>query len=257
VARQAAAAEIVIGDMTAPSTSFPFARAAAALGAYERNAREAARWAHPSWFAAALDLPAGASGASLDGLRGALATAHGACVAACSRALLRATNVNAPGFDTLRAPNLAVLDALPVEAGVRVLRMRALLLRRADVRKLIDKRSRQRLAQWVGVPLERLTASGAAGPANAPDVARLVSRGQLPALEEVDADTLAYEGYALLARDTPAAARPCPLLRLALPHALPDAAWLRASGRELDAAGTAQLVARLPELLPEWAWLFG
>jgi hypothetical protein len=46
-------------------------------------------------------------------------------------------------------------------------------------------------------------------------------------------------------------------LRLALPHALPDAAWLRASGRELDAAGTAQLVARLPELLPEWAWLFG
>ena len=30
------------------AAAFPFARAAAALGAYERNARDVARWAHPS-----------------------------------------------------------------------------------------------------------------------------------------------------------------------------------------------------------------
>ena len=295
---------------------------------------------------------------------------------------MRAADVALPGFDSLRAPNPAVLDALPVEVGLRVLRMRALLLRRAEVRRLIDKQSRRRLAHWVGVPLERLAfapgqgaahaslgnewAQAAPGnelarlladmpadlptkvsakapryvPANAPDVARLVARGDLPPLDEIDDERLAYEGYALLARDMQeaawsqklaaaepqgarnrssddpreglheglreglregpherphegppddpnegrhgrlheepheghhhkhasepshphhhpsAAVRPCPLLRLALPRDLPPP-WPSASARELDVGGTALLFAQLPELLPEWAWLFG
>jgi type III secretion system HrpB4-like protein len=221
--------------MTA-STAFPFARAAAAFAAYERNARDAVHWVHPSWLAAALGVDAGA----LDGLRAALATAARAQVEACSLALLRTLGVPAPSFDALRAPNLAVLDALPPQWGLRVLRMRSLALRRADVRRLIDKRNRMQLSEYVGVSLDRLT-----------------GRGLLPALDRLDADTLACEGYALMARDACSVAAPFGLLRLALPRNLPASPWLDDGGRELDAGGTARLVARLPELLPEWAWLFG
>ncbi|WP_120348866.1 type III secretion protein HrpB4 [Paraburkholderia fungorum] len=236
----------------AASTAFPFARTAAAFAAYERNAREAVCWAHPSWLAGALGVEAGA----LEGLRAALASAARAQVEACSLALLRTLGVQAPSFDALRAPNLAVLDALPPQWGLRVLRMRSLALRRADVRRLIDKRNRMQLSECVGVPLDKLT-GGTSGTANAPDIARLTARGLLPALDRLDADTLAYEGYALMTRDARSIAAPFALLRLVLPRDLPASPWLDDGGRELDAGGTAQLVARLPELLPEWAWLFG
>jgi type III secretion system HrpB4-like protein len=211
--------------------------------------------------------------ASFDALRDALANTDTGAVAACSRALLRAAGVPLPDFDSLRAPSPLVLDALPVDDALRVLRMRALLLRRAEVRRLIDKPSRRRLAEWIGVPLERLGAAptrpGAdRASANVPDVARLVARGHLPSLEELDAERLAYEGYALIVRDVALSAsdaqeaalfawpRPCPLLRLALPRDLPPP-WPATTARELDTGGTAFLFAQLPELLPEWAWLFG
>jgi type III secretion system HrpB4-like protein len=246
--------------------AFPFSRAAAALAAWQRNANEAARWAHPSWWAPALDMPPATVSASFDALRDALASTDTGAVAACSRALLRAAGVPLPDFDSLRAPNPLMLDALPVDDALRVLRMRALLLRRAEVRRLIDKPSRRRLAEWIGVPLERLCAAprrgGAGGAsANVPDVARLVARGHLPSLEELDAERLAYEGYALIARDAQEAALiarpcPCPLLRLALPRDLPPP-WPATTARELDTGGTALLFTQLPELLPEWAWLFG
>lgn len=211
--------------------------------------------------------------ASFDALRDALASTGTGAAAACSRALLRAAGVPLPDFDSLRAPSPLVLDALPVDDALRVLRMRALLLRRAEVRRLIDKPSRRRLAEWIGMPLERLGAAprrpGAdRASANVPDVARLVARGHLPSLEELDAERLAYEGYALIARDVALSAsdaqeaalfawpRPCPLLRLALPRDLPPP-WPATTARELDTGGTAFLFAQLPELLSEWAWLFG
>jgi type III secretion system HrpB4-like protein len=240
------------------ATAFPFARAAAMLAAYERNAREAVRWVHPSWLAAALGVDAG----RLDSLRAALASARRMHSEACSLALLRALGVQAPPFDAMQASNLAVLDALPPEWGLRVLRMRSLILRRADVRRLIDKRTRMQLSEWVGVPLDRLTsgnagATGTTSMANAPDTALLTTRGKLPALDRLDADTLAYEGYALLMRDTRSIAAPFALLRLALPRNLPASPGLNEGGRELDAGGTAQLLARLADLLPEQAWSFG
>ncbi|MGY6151332.1 type III secretion protein HrpB4 [Paraburkholderia graminis] len=259
---------------SAPSpAAFPFSRAAAALAAWQRNANDAARWAHPSWWAPALDVSPATVSASFDALRDALASTGTGAAAACSRALLRAAGVPLPDFDSLRAPSPLVLDALPVDDALRVLRMRALLLRRAEVRRLIDKPSRRRLAEWIGVPLERLGAAprrpGAdRASANVPDVARLVARGHLPSLEELDAERLAYEGYALIARDVALSASdaqeaalfawpcPCPLLRLALPRDLPPP-WPATTARELDTGGTAFLFAQLPELLPEWAWLFG
>jgi type III secretion system HrpB4-like protein len=262
------------------STGFPFARAAAAFAAWERNARTAVQWAHPSWLAGAL----GVAPAALETFYAALgdhasteprADANGQSlrrerrdtIDTASRALLRTLRVPPPAFDTWFRPGPQVLDALPAALGLNVLRMRALLFRRADVRRLIDKRSRLQLAQWVGVPLDRLLAQPPGTAAtNAPDTARLVARGALPALDALDADTLAQEGYALMARESentgaaPTGAivdAPCPLLRLALPRELPAAPWLDAAAREPDPLGTPQLIARFPELLPEWAWLSG
>ncbi|MEX3640226.1 type III secretion protein HrpB4 [Paraburkholderia sp. BR14320] len=249
------------------------ARTAAALGAWQRNASEAAHWAHPSWWAPALDLPAAVISASFGALREVLAGAQADSLAACSWALLQAVGAARPKFDGLRAPDPAVLDALPVGDGLRVLRMRALLWRRAEVRRLIDKQSRLRLAQWVGVPLERLSAAPRQGAAHAPaahvlanetDVARLVARGQVPALEQIDEEGLACEGYALIARNMHEAGqsamparepRPCSLLRLALPRDMPP--WPGAGVPDFDGSGTALFFAHLPELVPEWAWLFG
>ncbi|RZF23586.1 type III secretion protein [Paraburkholderia sp. UYCP14C] len=245
----------------AATAAFPFARTAAA---WQRNASEAARWAHPSWWAPALDLSAAVISASFDALREALASAHADSLAACSRALLHTAGAARPRFDGLRAPDPAVLDALPVDDGLRVLHMRALLWRRAEVRRLIDKQSRLRLAQWIGVRLGAAHAPVAHVSANATDVALLVAHGQLPALEEMDEERLACEGYALIVRDMhgPAqsamhacAPRPCSLLRLALPRDLPP--WPGTSGLELDGSGAGLFFAQLLELFPEWEWLFG
>jgi hypothetical protein len=121
--------------MNAPA-SFPFARAAAALAAYERNARDVVRWAHRSWLAAAL----GRDDVLLDALDAALPDAERAHVEACSRALLNMAGVAAPPLTAFIAAGVAMFDALPIELGLRALRMRALIFRGADVRRLIDQR---------------------------------------------------------------------------------------------------------------------
>ncbi len=237
--------------MGAPAM-FPFARMAAAFAAYERNVRDAARWAHPSWLAAAL----GVATETLEPLRGALASAGRAQIDALSRSLTSMAGVQPPPLDALRAPNLAVLDALPPEWGLRVLRMRALMLRRADVRRLIDKRSRQQLSEWIGIPIDRLM-EGARDTTSVPEIARSTVRSPASALDTLDAQALACEGSALLMRDAPAHAAPFSLLCLALPRDMRSPSWVHESAREVDAFGTARLFARLPELIPEWAWLFG
>ncbi|MFM0553156.1 type III secretion protein HrpB4 [Paraburkholderia sediminicola] len=246
------------------STVFPFARAAAAFAAYERNARDAVRWAHPSWLEAAL----GAEPAELGGLRTALATAPRAHLDACSLALIEFAGVRTPPFDALRSPNPAVLDALPAAQGQRVLRMRSLFLRRAEVRRLIDKRSRRQISEWVGLPIDQLMAVWANGAAladrsrTAPashvlDPGRLGGPSRFPALDRVDAELLAQEGCALMLRDARSGVAPFVLLRLALPVGLGEPAWFADGGREVDPGGTARVLASLPELLPEWPWLSG
>lgn len=237
--------------MGAPAM-FPFARMAAAFAAYERNVRDAARWAHPSWLAAALGVATGA----IEPLRAALASAGRARIDALSRSLTSVAGVRPPSLDALRVPNLAVLDALPPEWGLRVLRMRALMLRRADVRRLIDKRSRQQLSEWIGIPIDRLM-EGARDASSVPEIARSTVRSPARALDTLDAQALACEGSALLLRDAPAGAAPFSLLCLALPRDMRSPSWIYESAGEVDAFGTARLLARLPELIPEWAWLFG
>ena len=277
--------------MNAPA-DLPFMRAAAALNAYGRNVAQAARWVDPSWCAALL----GADAAQLALWRAAVARASESALEACSQALVRAAGVQPPALDVLTQPalrpavgalqnasqnvsarpNAALLDVLPAATGLQVLRMRALSFRRAEVRRLIDKRTRSQLSEWTGVGVDRLTQD--AHLADAPNIALLAARAALPPLTALDADALAVEGCALLLRDlgaaqgalaapvaqvpntaanTTATRVPFPLLRLALPRVLPTPAWLAAVPGATDALGTARLFARLSELLPESAWLFG
>lgn len=276
--------------MNAP-VDLPFMRAAAALDAYRRNLAQTVHWADPSWSAALL----GADDAQLAGWRAALMRASAPAVESCSRALAQAAGVRMPPLDVLTQsalrtsvphasgvsggaglsavsahaagqasasarPNAALLDVLPAQTGLQVLRMRALSFRRAEARRLIDKRSRSQLSEWAGVGIDRLTQD--AHLADAPDTARLAARAAMPPLAELDAAALAIEGCALLLRDLATADQtsprvPFPLLRLALPRVLPTPPWLAAVPPQLDGLGTARLFARLSELLPEWAWLFG
>lgn len=235
------------------AAAFPFARAAAALGAYERNARDVARWAHPSWIASILRVETHA----LDLLREALACAGCKEVDLCSQALLRAAGVAPPEFGVLRRGGPALLDCLPAPLGLQVLRMRAVRMRRAEARRLIEKRIRLQLSEWLGISLDRLINQGGAASGNAPDIARFVGRGQMPALDRLDAQALTLEGYTLLMRDLRSIAPPFPLLRLALPKTVPDTGWMQAGAGDIDPSGTSELFALLPKLLPEWAWLFG
>jgi len=268
--------------MNAP-VDLPFMRAAAALDAYRRNLAQAVHWADPSWSAALL----GADDAQLAGWRAALVRASASALETGSRALVLAAGVRMPGLDILTQsamfgasaspassiasaastasvptlqPNAALLDVLPAQTGLQVLRMRALSFRRAEARRLIDKRSRSQLSEWAGVGIDRLTQD--AHLADAPDTARLAARAAMPPLAALDAEALAIEGCVLLLRDLAThghsgSRMPFPLLRLALPRVLPTPPWLAAVPPQLDALGTARLFVRLSELLPEWAWLFG
>ncbi|MFM0416084.1 type III secretion protein HrpB4 [Paraburkholderia aromaticivorans] len=261
--------------MNAP-TDLPFMRVAAALDCYRRNLASVARWADPSWSAALL----GANAVQLQHWQGALERAGAAAVEACSHALADAAGVRPPGFASLThaalkpspagtaQPNAVLLDVLPVGHALQVLRMRALSFRRAEVRRLIDKRTRSQLSEWTGVGIDRLAQD--AHLADAPDIARLAARAAMPPLTALDAGTLAAEGCALLVRDlgrvnaangagsaNDSTRVAFPLLRLALPRALLSPAWLACVPDELDAPGSARLFARLSDLLPEFAWLFG
>lgn len=234
------------------AAAFPFARAAAALVAYERNARGLAGWIHASWLAHALH----AQPHALGRLRQALDAAGRANMESCSRALVRAVGVMPPEFNALRRPGPALLDCLPAEMGLQVLRMRAVWLRRAEARRLIEKRSRMQISEWIGISLDRMLNAAAQGGGNAPDINRLISRAQVPSLDRLDADQLADEGYALVMRDLHAVAPPFALLRLALPKSMPAVGWVD-DAAATDTNGTAELFAQLGRLLPEWAWLFG
>jgi type III secretion system HrpB4-like protein len=207
-------------------------RVADALNAWQSNAREALLWAHVSWTASALSLDEN----DAHTLIASLDSTH---VEACSLAFVR--SVETPSLDG------PFFDALPIETGLRVLRLRALRFRRDEIRRIVDKRTRMNVLQWAGLSsLAPLTTDAL----NAPDIARL----SIPPVSMLDAEALALEGLALISRDT---SSPCALLRLALPRHAAHASWIDRIPRDLDRNGTNTLIAQLPELLPEWSWLFG
>lgn len=259
--------------MSATHSTPTAALLAQALLAYQHNVDTAVHWAHPSWLAAALDIDT----ARAEALRHLLpeATATGA-VRDISRHLVRAVGIASPDLERLLEGRAGMLDMLPPQLGLNVLRMRALRFRRAEVRRVVDKRTRQRLTQWTGTTPETL-AERWPGEAAAPDIDQLAGCMPIRPIAALDAEALALEGHALWRREVAApVAAPvvapsgrmephrsepfcaaaatacdgfCPMLRLALPRhdaAGPDgrepgAAAMRAGGGEYWISGLATL----------------
>jgi type III secretion system HrpB4-like protein len=240
-----------------------FVRAASALRSCHDSMADAARWMHPSWPMALLGIDA----AQFGHWSRAVEQASPAARERASLALCASAGAQAPSIEQLSqpmllaradgtVPNPVLLDVFPTSLGLRILRMRALSFRRAEVRRLIDKRTRALLSGWAGVPVDQLCLD--AHLAEAPNVATLHTQIRMPALASLDADALAVEGLLLIARDSGARhVTPCPLLRCALPRDLQVPAWLAKLPADIDSMGTARLFARLSTLLPEWAWLSG
>ncbi|WP_175891551.1 type III secretion protein HrpB4 [Burkholderia cepacia] len=242
----------------------PAVRVATALERYHANVDGVADWIHPSWIAGSLGVPE----AWLRDWRAQLARAPAGVPARCSRALVRAFGVVPPGLTELSQggfarvgatialqPNACLLDIAPATLALRIWRMRALLLRRGEVRRLIDRHAQRRLANWTGFDVDALMSDSNIDSAD--DAAHLATV-EMPPLASLDADTLAIEGMLLVLRDLKGAAGlPFPLSRLALPRVIDIPAWLNELPTQHDEAGTARLFRRLPELLREWAWLFG
>ena len=219
------------------------ADAAQILLGWQRNARSAMQWLHRDWLALALGIE------YQTGVDATLAALRERCDEACSLAVLRVLLPESPTIDTFIQAPAARLDALPVETGLRVLRMLALLARRAEVRRLVDRTTRKRLAQWIGCPLDELL--GKAMP-EAPSLvdAKREHPGSL-ALGSLDADALAHQGLALLPRNGTHQT----LLKFALPRADSEPQAMFANDERDESS--AFLRERIGPLLPEYAWLSG
>lgn len=246
-------------------TAAPAVRIATALGYYWDNVARVADWGDPSWIAASLGVPE----AQLSSWRVLLASAPAGVVARCSRALAQALGVAPPELATLSHgifarsastglmyPNAGLLDILPAPLTLRIWRMRALLLRRSEVRRLIDRHTQMQITGWTGFDVNVLLNASNVESAN--DVARLATVS-MPPLASMDAGSLALEGMLLMLRDakTNMDGLPFPLSRLAVPRSVNMPAWLETLPIQHDEAGTVSLFRLLPELLREWAWLFG
>jgi hypothetical protein len=130
--------------------------------------------------------------------------------------------------------------------------MQALLARRAEVRRLVDRSTRTRLADWIGCPLDDLLGKAVPEAPSLADAKR--ERAGTLALGSLDADALALEGLARL----PLMDTSPMMLRLALPRADAGPATAHAKPSEGDCEDAfALLRERLVPLLPEYAWLSG
>ncbi|MPV67763.1 type III secretion protein HrpB4 [Burkholderia sp. BE17] len=255
--------------MVAISSSPPRQRAAALLDSYRRNFAKAICCADPSWTCTLL----GIDDSRYSVWRATLEQVGEAARDNYSQALARAAGVTRPSLDMLlepalrepthgsivaaQIPNLALLDVLPQETGLAILRMRALSLRSAEVRLLIDKQTRSQISAWTGVhPDAFIQDSRSIG---VTDAAWLNTKDGMPPLVSHDALTLSIEGWMLLLRDTGAdpSSDMITLMRLALPRNLVAPHWLGELPSRPNTFCGEHLFARLPRLLPEHAWVFG
>ncbi|MBN3751826.1 type III secretion protein [Paraburkholderia sp. Tr-20389] len=231
-----------------PANGSPLACADAAqiLLGWQRNARSALQWLHRDWLALALGI--GAMLHTQTHMEDALAALRSRCDEACSLAVLRVLLPAPPTLDIFSVTPAARLDALPIASGLQVLRMLALLARRAEVRRLVDRTTRKRLAEWTGCALDDLLGKSVPEAPSLADATRELAG--MRALGSLDADELALEGLALL----PRVGGQRMLLRFALPYA--NATTAAPSEHECEGA-FALLRERLGPLLPEYAWLSG
>jgi len=231
--------------------------AAAVMLGWQHNVRTAWHWVHTSRIH-------GVVGDDLAALVERSCAQETVVDHTISIALIDALLPERPNVDQLLESASARLDALPIDIGLATLRKHALLFRRSEMRRLIDRATRTRLAEWIGCPLDGLfdtEASDALGMSMERTWTARTKQAPATPLDELDADQLAMEGMTLLLhRSADVKGRshyvPCALLRLALPicldrqiasYVVPD------KGRN-----TPLLEGRIHELLPqEYAWLSG
>jgi hypothetical protein len=234
----------------------PAARAAAWLVRHERNRLNAIDWIDRSWLPDWFDtaLPPDDAMRSRD---------H-----AC--ALARALALPLPVFDArellrcldggqslpARRRQSLALAGLPMDDQLRLLRIRSLVFRRAEVRRVLDLERRSRWAAMIG-PDGTAHLRWLQSLADAPEMAALLRTLGAPPLDALDEATLAWEGYCLLERDGALAAdagrASPPLLRFGLPRSWTAPPWLARCERHIDARGSEHLLDRLPILFSEHA----
>lgn len=234
----------------------PAARVAAWLEQLDGNRRACLDWMHPSWLPAWLrDGPVGDSLRGVDG--------------ACANALVHQLDLpSVDAFDTYAtwqtcaardawARQVLAFATLPIDGQRCLLRLRSIMFRRGEVRRIVDLARRSRLAALLGAhgtPLLRWLTQLP----GAPDVATLSRTIGMPGFDSLDDDALEWEGFCLFERDgvlaNDAAAQ---WLRRALPREFAVPMWLARCERAVDVGGSAQVLSRLPELFPERAWSFG
>lgn len=211
---------------------------------YEANRLSLPAWMHEDW------LPAG----WLDPLR--KAAAPGLAAPARRRYLravdgwLAAHGVALPPLAAFREDH-AALAALPVESALQALRLRALHFRRAELRYWIDRHSRERLAGWLGTEVSGVLRWLMETP-HAPQLDRLMRLRGMPALDVLDDERLAWEGFCLCLRAGwcgPHA--PLALLRFAWPRESEPPAWLDDVGAAAGIDEGLAVVRRLPVLFEE------
>jgi type III secretion system HrpB4-like protein len=250
------------GDMTQQG---PAARAAAWLTQYERNRATASVWIDRSWLPswwpqAASTCDALSAPESVEALMRTLSVPAPdmKVVFGCAE---RQHGASADGRGSGKAPMPALalaLTRLSVPEQLRMLRLRAFVFRRGEVRRAVDFERRARLAAWLGdeggAQLRWLQ-----GLDGAPEMPVLMRMHGAPLLDSLDATALAWEGYCLFQRDgvLRAGDATTQLLRLGLPRALVTPAWLARCPRDTDADGSERVFRRLPILFPEHAWSFG
>ena len=237
-------------DLTQQS---PAARAAAWLAQYERNRMNAIEWIDRSWLPGWFD----AAKAQDEAMRSrdnacALASALGLPPVGARDAFECADG--ARSVTSQRRRSLA-MASLPMRDQLRLLRLRSLVFRRAEVRRVLDLVRRSRWAAMIGD-------DGAAhlrwlqSLADAPEMSALSRTLGAPPLDVLDETTLAGEGYCLFVRDgvLPADRSRWSMLRFGLPRMWAAPAWLARCDRRIDAHGSQHLLDRLPTLFPEHAW---
>lgn len=189
-------------------------RFAALIKRYERNVRGLIDWVDTSWLVGLM--PPGVLELAVDAPereRLSLAIA----------ARLGVTDLPLASFG---AKTAGFLSALDIQEALDLLRVRALLFRRGELRGWIDRPSRQRVSEWVGDDATFFVRALQVLP-DAPKVERFTRAGYAPELAALTASQLAWEGLNLFACDDAAGQRgPAWLLRFALPRELESAPWL-------------------------------
>lgn len=204
---------------------------AAALTQDESNRRTMFEWADRSWLA---DMP------SLDETGGA------AALTAYAPRWLELVGAPPLSLNLLRG-YVGLLMALPISSMLRMLRLRALWPRRAQLRHWIDRPRRIWLAGCVGhAAADALRRDGA----SALGVPAWIA--QAPALDTMSASELAWEGYCLFACDGlwPEDGA-LPLARVAMPRDAGVPPWIASHRSVGDSTDRAAVLHYLPLISSE------